>query len=312
MTDEAPDQPVLTPATTPPQTKSEKVIERDDLPPLRGWRSHKKAIMGWSGGLLAAVLVALVVPPLQSVINGGVDAATGREPYTLNVRLGAEDVALPRAYEDDPRITGDSVYTGDGSYYFEPGKLRNLGTPPVIGRDLGCNATHEWSTKNGGLDFNATVGEVIITARKALVVRGASITKDRQIIETPGDLAACLIGGPLGAQYLAIDLDEGTVSNLKADSIGEREIRAPVGFQLQPGESERVVFIAQSGRTSSPQENTSLVKWKLVFDALVDGERQEITIGNQDGSPFLTVLGNSSDQTVLVYRADQSAWSSLY
>lgn len=311
MTNEAPDQPVLTPAATPPRAGSEKVITKDDLPPLRGWRSHKKAILGWTGGLLAAVLVALVVPPLQSVITGGVDAATGREPYTLNIRIGAEDVTLPRAYEDDPKITGDSVYFGRASYYFEPGKLRNLGIPPVIGRDLGCNATHEWSAKNGGMDFNATIGEVIITARKNLVVRDARITKDRQIIKTRGDLAACLIGGPLGAQYLAIDLDEGTVSNLKADSVGEREVRAPVGFQLQPGESERIVFIAQSERQSL-QENTSLVKWKLVFDALVDGEHQEITVGNQNGSPFLTVLGNSSDQTVLVYHADQSAWSSLY
>jgi hypothetical protein len=310
VTDKPPDQPGGTSPTAPPQLGHEEFIEKNNLS-SKGWKSHRKTILGWTGGLLAATLGAVVVPLLQSVINDGIDAAAGREPYILNVRLGPEDVAFPRAYEDDPDVKDNLVQSYPGSYYFTPGKLRSLGAPPVLGRELGCNATREWANKNGGLDYGVTVGEIIITAKKDIVVRGARIASERQILRTPGEVAECPVGGPLGAQYLHINLDKGTATDLKADSNGEREVDTPVGFQLQSGESERIVFYARAGG-EAPQKVTSLVEWKLVFDALVDGKAQKITVGNQDGSPFLTVLGNPSEQTHLVYRADRSAWDSPY
>jgi len=105
----------------------------------------------------------------------------------------------------------DIVTVYGGSYYFEPNRLQEAGKPPLVGPDPGCNVTREWSTRHGGLDYNETVGEVILTAREDIVVRGASITSEIREVDTPGDLAICPVGGPLGAQYLFINLDDGTV-----------------------------------------------------------------------------------------------------
>jgi len=77
------------------------------------------------------------------------------------------------------------------------------------------------------------------------------------------------------------------------------------------GESERLVFIARAG-WRDPVEQPGLIEWRLVLDALIDGERREIVIGDEGGIPFRTVVGNYSEHSQLIYRAGLAAWVSPY
>jgi len=55
-----------------------------------------------------------------------------------------------------------------------------------------------------------------------------------------------------------------------------------------------------------------LIEWRLKLDALVDGERQDILLGNEDGTPFRTVAGGYDEHDQLAYFAEDDAWLPIY
>lgn len=181
----------------------------------------------------------------------------------------------------------------------------------MVWDEVGCNATREWSVQHGGLDYRRTIGQIILTAKSNLVVTGASVTREFKEIETPGDLAACPSGGALGTQYLYINLDDGSVQIFKEDSAGLRLKLSPFGFQLQPGESERIIFLAEAGRSGNSTFE-GLIEWYLKLDALVDGKQQDLLLGNENGAPFSTVVGNFEEHNQYVYRSEDGAWVPLF
>jgi hypothetical protein len=58
-----------------------------------------------------------------------------------------------------------------------------------------------------------------------------------------------------------------------------------LGFQLDPGRSERLVFVARSGQEKR-------LRWRLILEAVVDDDRVDIVI-DDDGKPFELVAGRN-------------------
>ncbi len=270
---------------------------------------HKKSVVAWTAAVTAGLVGTLLLSPVQTLINRTKDAVNPPEHVSVSVTLGPEKVSFLPGYPDDPFVEGEVFDSGD-TYYFERGKLTSAGTPPAAD-GLGCNATRDWAVQHGGLDYERTIGQIVLTAKRNLVVTNASTVRELKDIETQGELASCPAGGALGTQFLFINLDDGSVSYFREDSNGERSESLPFGFQLKPGESERIVFIAEAGRMGDSAYD-GLIEWRLKLDALVDGERQDILLGNEDGTPFRTVAGGYDEHDQLAYFVEDDAWLPIY
>jgi len=295
-------------------TRKESVVRsvsRDDVE--KNWMArHKTSVVAWTAAVTAGLVSTLLLSPVQTLINRTKEAVNPPEHVSVSVTLGPEKVGFLPGYPDDPFMEGETFEFG-GTYYFERGKLTSAGTPPVVrGEDgAGCDATRDWAVQHGGLDYERTIGQIILTAKSNLVVTNASAAREFKDIGTQGELAYCPAGGTLGTQFLFINLDDGSVSYLRGDSNGDRSESLPFGFQLQPGESERIVFVAEAGRMGDSAYD-GLIEWRLKLDALVDGERQDILLGNEDGSPFRTVAGGYDEHDQLAYFVNDDAWLPIY
>ncbi len=233
-----------------------------------------RAAIAWSLGIVAAVLAAVLAPPVQSGLQDVFEAVTGKHPYTIDVRIGEEMVSGK-----------DRTFTASAAarFWFPHGALRKAGPAPGPS-PLGCYGSHEWAAANRGADYETTSGDVVITARKALVVRSLRVETEVLPAEV-GDTTACPIGGFLETNYLSVDLDTRTATLIDSTSAEGAPPSPYFGFQLDAGKSERIVFAARSGQEKR-------LRWKLVLEAVIDGDRVDIPIDDH-GKPFELVAGRN-------------------
>jgi hypothetical protein len=281
--------PDLSPPSPPPGPASlnGSAGGRDGAPADGGQPRRFRAAIGWSLGIVATVLAAVLIPPAQSALQDAFEAVTGKQPYTTDVRIGEELVSGP-----DRKFTASPA----AQFWFPRGALQKARPAPGPS-PLGCYGSHEWAAANGGADYETTLGNVVITARKTLVVR--SLRVETEVLPTKaGDITGCPVGGPLDAEYLSIDLDTRTATLVDSTSAGEARPSPYFGFQLNAGQSEAIVFAARSGQEKR-------LRWKLILEAVVDGHRIDIPIDDH-GKPFELVAGRNPLNTNWVHTG--SGW----
>lgn len=248
-----------------------------------------------SGAVLLFVVTASVGGIIESQATDTFDRLTTNEPQPVKVTVsesrsgGPDSIAIKAASSAGI----PSVSFADGYIFARP--LEEMtSVPPEVGIDKpSCESWRAWAKGEGGVDAGSTFISLYLTA-----TRPGPVVLDRAQVELVhrgdpirGLLALCPIQySRVFPRLLSIDLDAATptVEYLEEPGYLQPSRRKPFRFSLRQEEVEQFIIVAGT--------SSHYVTWRLRFSYLFNGERNTVTVADQNGAPFQTSASAGSAQ----------------